>query len=83
MHAADVIRQAINLLLRIVLARKQHITSRINQRRPFLQDRKITIFTPAHIHTRQRYQVDHVAPAVAHFEQRYIAKHEPVRRRLP
>ena len=67
-HSPDVVRQAVDLLLRIVLTGKQHILSRVNQRLPLLQHRKTAILAAAKVHPRQRYQVGHIAPAIAYLE---------------
>ncbi|KNC95753.1 hypothetical protein GM31_21820 [Trabulsiella odontotermitis] len=77
-HAAEIIRDTVNLLAGIVLTQEYHIISAVVQRCAFLQQGNATITTNTKIERRQRSQAKNAAKGVSDLKQRYITKNQVV-----
>nr|DAY83014.1 MAG TPA: hypothetical protein [Caudoviricetes sp.] len=82
MDPADIIRQAIDLLTRVIHFKEDNVFRVINQRWSFLENGERYVFTAAQIKRRQRQQVDHLPEYVANFQDCDVAKQQIIKDRL-
>ncbi|EYX84186.1 hypothetical protein BY08_20195 [Escherichia coli O103:H2 str. 2011C-3750] len=79
MDAADIVRQAIHLLARVVHFKKDDVFRFIDKCWPFLQNSKRPVFSAAQIQRRQRQQVDHFPEYVTNFQDSDVTKQQVIK----